>query len=317
MSLSQCIHSALLFCPVSYVSTLTLVFYQSTLPCDLSRTDSDIASVWDLHHRTLTLHTRKEFQCTTDSIGLHLFSYSLQCLHLQLLVNLVPPLRCDLNSLTPLLCQVYLGPGLNPSQKSVRETQTTPLCFTYNLSLTPSLPLFSFPSRGSKPNHWRSLICERGLHHQETINKTSNCHIAGISPGLGLCLNILCVTVHASSQNQNVLVLSGSLTLEQCFSELCPSDRDTQSKLVRYSKGHLKMAYSLLNQTSEDLTLSRDKAMCELCVWLLFWLDGPVISVRHKPGLMHAHSDSPPSSNMTAMLFFFRQATWSLSTWCV
>lgn len=164
----------------------------------------------------LSHYTLEEFQCTTDSIGLHLFSYSLQCLHLQLLVNLVPPLRCELNSLTPLLCQVYLGPGLNPSQKSVRETQTTPLCFTYNLSLTPSLSLFLFPSHGSKPNHWRSLICERALHHQETINNTSNCHIAGISPGLGLCLNILCVTVHASSQNQNFLVLSGSLTLEQC-----------------------------------------------------------------------------------------------------
>ena len=41
---------------------------------------------------------------------------------------------------------------------------------------------------------------------------TSLCHNAGLFPGLGLCLHILCVTVHASSWNQNFIVLSGSLT---------------------------------------------------------------------------------------------------------
>lgn len=139
-SLSRFTHSVLLFCLASDVSTLTLIFHQSTPPCDLwgqivtEVTVTFLSSVWDLHHRTLVLHRREGFESTTDS--------SLWCCascKKQSGAQAASRPISGLNSMTAPLCCVRLWPGLNQSQPSGAETHSF---LPYLLSLTPYLARF-------------------------------------------------------------------------------------------------------------------------------------------------------------------------------
>ena len=99
-------------------------------------------------------------------------------------------------------------------------------------------------------------------------------------------------TIPASSKNQNFIVLSGSLTLALALSKAWSR--------AEFQKGSLKNTW----ENSEPWAGTGNRLCC-LCACGLRWLDWPVLSLRHKPAVMHT-LQKPLRTHLT----FIRAPTW-------
>lgn len=134
----------------------------------------------------------------------------------------------------------------------------------------------------------------KALHHQETVNTASQCHKTGFFLGLGSCLHILstgksklCCTVYLSH----------------------PEHSDTQRKLSWGDKMQFKKTHFLKAHGTSQLKAGMGTmfVLCCVCACVSKWLEGPVLSVSHKPGVMCTHqyclhTDIFSSSNMITLL---------------
>lgn len=290
-------------------------FYQCTLPCDPSgQIAIEVAvtflwkahkwAVWRFHHRISYYTNVKGFHRTPENLSFHLFSRFLMMFSpttfgslksessIQAASRMLLSLTVTQTVRPPLICQDCLWPGSNQSQLSGVQTQTAPLCLTYSLPLTPSVAFF-FPLvifyllLNIAANHSTTVVTVGWVQKDYYTRKQK--YNTQVSQNWTFSSSWLVASypVHDYScppfQNQNFIVLSRPLTLGAVLSRARSLDKDMQCETghrQRINKTPCKMPERTWPRAGTG------KCLCCVCAHGYWRLDGPVLSVSHKPHVM-------------------------------